>query len=245
MANAAYLEKLKDPRWQKLSAQVKDDAGWACAYCDAKDKTLTVHHSYYEWGLEPWEYPAESLHCLCEQCHEKYQAIYKAIKRQLGRIGLPETEELLGFALGLEAREFPETGIKVDSYEIASGVGANWLLDANDVLRYTEAGPGNGVVNGHSLEAIAEAERAEPERQVGRLLREKGWTGDDIEALAGLISRAPAFDRIAISEVFFLFRHFHSRLSLIDHYKRQVFALVNGFRLRERRDSVAAGEFNG
>ena len=34
-------------------------------------KNLHVHHTYYQRGLYPWEYPLESLQTLCWDCHEK------------------------------------------------------------------------------------------------------------------------------------------------------------------------------
>jgi len=32
---------------------------------------MHVHHTYYQEGLDPWEYPKESLQTLCWDCHEK------------------------------------------------------------------------------------------------------------------------------------------------------------------------------
>lgn len=34
-------------------------------------KQLEVHHTYYEKGLKPWEYPDDSLKTLCWICHKK------------------------------------------------------------------------------------------------------------------------------------------------------------------------------
>jgi hypothetical protein len=32
---------------------------------------MHVHHTYYQEGLNPWEYPKKSLQTLCWDCHEK------------------------------------------------------------------------------------------------------------------------------------------------------------------------------
>lgn len=66
---SSYAEKLKDPRWQKKRLQVLNHAKFRCQICGAKDRTLHVHHSYYEKGKEPWEYPTGSLISVCEDCH--------------------------------------------------------------------------------------------------------------------------------------------------------------------------------
>jgi 5-methylcytosine-specific restriction endonuclease McrA len=69
MAKPTYWELLKDPRWQRKRLEVMERDGFACVYCDSAEKTLNVHHSYYERGNAPWEYPDSSLHTLCEDCH--------------------------------------------------------------------------------------------------------------------------------------------------------------------------------
>jgi len=68
-----YSEKLRDPRWQKIRLQVFERDDWTCQMCDDSEKTLAVHHKYYEKGKEPWEYPLDALITLCEDCHtEEY-----------------------------------------------------------------------------------------------------------------------------------------------------------------------------
>lgn len=44
-------------------------AGFKCEDCK-EQKHLHIHHLFYQRGLEPWEYPNESLLALCEECHE-------------------------------------------------------------------------------------------------------------------------------------------------------------------------------
>jgi hypothetical protein len=34
-------------------------------------RNLNVHHTYYQSGKKPWEYPDESLITLCNPCHRK------------------------------------------------------------------------------------------------------------------------------------------------------------------------------
>jgi len=69
----SYYELLKHPKWQKRRLEVLQEAGFRCEECGAEDATLHVHHAYYEKGLAPWDYLAQSLHCLCENCHKRAQ----------------------------------------------------------------------------------------------------------------------------------------------------------------------------
>ena len=87
---AAYIEKLKDPRWQKMRLEIFKRDGWACRWCHAKKRTLAVHHLWYETEAEPWEATPESLLTVCESCHQteydsraKYEALLlEAIRRK-------------------------------------------------------------------------------------------------------------------------------------------------------------------
>lgn len=79
----SYKDKLKDVRWQKKRLEVLGRDKFRCMGClegaeTAEDSgstiTLHVHHTYYKKGLEPWEYPLDSLITLCEGCHSNESA---------------------------------------------------------------------------------------------------------------------------------------------------------------------------
>ena len=63
-----YLEKLQDPRWQKIRLRVLDRAGFKCECCGDIKTSLQVHHLIY--CGEPWDSKMEHLECLCRPCHE-------------------------------------------------------------------------------------------------------------------------------------------------------------------------------
>lgn len=67
----SYSDLLRNPRWQRKRLEVMQRADFKCERCGDGTVTLNVHHTYYERGRKPWEYPNESLECLCEPCHEK------------------------------------------------------------------------------------------------------------------------------------------------------------------------------
>lgn len=64
-----YLEKLKDPRWQKVRLKVFERDGFKCLACGRETETLHVHHLVYTDG-EPWDAPLENLETLCVDCHQ-------------------------------------------------------------------------------------------------------------------------------------------------------------------------------
>lgn len=65
-----YAQLLRDPRWQKKRLEIMQRDDFTCMRCYTSKETLNVHHCYYVFGRNPWEYENESLLTLCEHCHE-------------------------------------------------------------------------------------------------------------------------------------------------------------------------------
>lgn len=67
----SYIDKLKDPRWQKMRLKILERDEWICQICFSSEKTLHIHHKYYlnRNYVEPWDYPLDALITLCEECH--------------------------------------------------------------------------------------------------------------------------------------------------------------------------------
>ena len=66
-----YIEKLKDPRWQKKRLEILNRDEWYCQKCFDNETTLNVHHRYYLPKTDPWDYPESALIALCENCHSE------------------------------------------------------------------------------------------------------------------------------------------------------------------------------
>lgn len=81
-----YMERLRDPRWQRNRLAILERAEWRCEGCGTREVNLQIHHGYYERGLMPWEYPAEALYCLCDDCHERAESMKAEAYRELGLI---------------------------------------------------------------------------------------------------------------------------------------------------------------
>lgn len=92
-----YSEKFKDPRWQKVRLKIFERDDFTCQNCGAKGKTLSVHHKYYEYGMDPWDYPERSLVTLCPECHKSADLLRKSLRRELACSG---KEDLIFGILG-------------------------------------------------------------------------------------------------------------------------------------------------
>ena len=65
-----YAEQLKSPKWQKKRLEILERDDFACVACGDKERQLHVHHGYYEKDRLLWDYEEETLHTLCNHCHE-------------------------------------------------------------------------------------------------------------------------------------------------------------------------------
>src|SRR5579863_9895576 len=63
-----YIEKLKDPRWQKVRLKVLERDQWKCVLCNDEKHNLQIHHIAYK--NNPWDIPIKFLKTLCENCHK-------------------------------------------------------------------------------------------------------------------------------------------------------------------------------
>lgn len=92
-----------DPRWQRKRLEILSRDGWTCSSCGATDRTLHVHHGYYEAGAEPWDYPDDSLHTLCEACHEIMTVALKILRKRVARLTV---DQVVGLVISLSKPEF-------------------------------------------------------------------------------------------------------------------------------------------
>ena len=95
-----YADKLKDPRWQKKRLEVFELNEFTCEDCESKTEQLHIHHTYYQRGLMPWEYPNDSLKCLCEDCHRTRQNLELDVQKELSKLSLCELDMFFSYVFG-------------------------------------------------------------------------------------------------------------------------------------------------
>lgn len=147
-----YWELLQHPNWQRKRLEVLERAHFLCEACASGEKMLHVHHSYYEKGFAPWEYPLASLHALCEECHKSAQDKMALLHRQIGKLSLDDSEMLYGYALGLEAKNDLSAVLDVYGFEVACGIADCWTISVMELIDSVQ----DGVIDGHRLTAIKE-----------------------------------------------------------------------------------------
>lgn len=101
MSRKSYFELLKDPRWQRRRLEILQVTDFQCGNCEAKDKTLHVHHKLYRKGANPWEYADHELQALCEDCHAAEHAVREELAQVMALMEPYDLDRLLGYAQGM------------------------------------------------------------------------------------------------------------------------------------------------
>ena len=136
-----YLEKLKDPRWQKRRLEILSLNNFECQDCGAKNNNLHVHHLYYDKGREPWDYGDDTLMCLCDDCHTEARRkddLFNEYSKKIKKI-----PKFLNFYSGFmaaalwmfsyeEQKDLPD--IEVIDYEFALGVAGFFRMPIEKVI---------------------------------------------------------------------------------------------------------------
>ncbi len=66
--SARYRKMQTDSRWSHRRLEIMRRDGFLCRRCGGKGK-LNVHHRWYIYGRQPWQYSDRCLVTLCEKCH--------------------------------------------------------------------------------------------------------------------------------------------------------------------------------
>lgn len=78
-----YAEKLKDPRWQKKRLEIMQRDDFTCQVCKDNSTTLHIHHKFYIYGNDPWDYEDNCFLTLCADCHESEEMQIKEYSKLL------------------------------------------------------------------------------------------------------------------------------------------------------------------
>ena len=90
-----YSEKFKDPRWQQKRLRILERDDWQCKSCGDRDKTLNVHHIFYDKGKNPWEYDDDILITWCEACHSARHKLQKQILKGISEVTIYALKDIM------------------------------------------------------------------------------------------------------------------------------------------------------
>jgi hypothetical protein len=65
-----YSKKLQNPNWQRKRLEILQRDNFKCIQCNSENKELHVHHRWYQFGKDIWDYPNTCFETLCYECHQ-------------------------------------------------------------------------------------------------------------------------------------------------------------------------------
>jgi hypothetical protein len=125
-----FQAQYRRPEWQRKRLEIMDRDGWACTHCDNPGRELQIHHAFYSGKRKPWEYPDESLHTLCKECHEEFEIIRKRMLEEIGTLPLSLPMQVLGYIVAAkhDENDLYDRQFKIETYEMGVGVSHYWGL---------------------------------------------------------------------------------------------------------------------
>lgn len=154
-----YSEMLKHPKWQEKRLRILERSQFMCDVCSETEKTLSVHHGYYEKGRKPWEYPDESLHCLCEDCHREIGELMARIKRELGKVYPGDLESVLGYICGTTLVPASDAAFIIDGSDFSNGVCDAFRVEHESATDIASSNNSDGIVSVEQLRDLRVSQR--------------------------------------------------------------------------------------
>ena len=98
MDSRTYVEKLRDPRWQRRRLEIFQRDNWTCQLCSRTDLELHVHH-LYRTTKDPWDEPdlrltVESL-LKSFRLHRENELLVADLKRKNSELETERAQQLL------------------------------------------------------------------------------------------------------------------------------------------------------
>lgn len=141
MSKSTFFAKYKDPRWQKKRLEIMERDGFKCTCCHSDEKTLNVHHRWYEKDKDPWDYPNTCYDTLCEDCHDLVKKVKVQINKSINSIHPSAFSIIDGFLEMLSltlnnANTKTMVGGGIPSTDFYKGISYFLKCDPNKLKRY-------------------------------------------------------------------------------------------------------------
>ncbi len=138
--------------WRKKRAEVLARADHACEECGATDKRLDIHHRYYESGKAKWDYPIDTLACLCPRCHGLADEQRRTLVRATGKLVSTDVDRACGYMDAVSTEYSADATIVLRTYEYAMGAADFFSVDPGELIRMADV---SGAVKVSTVFAIS------------------------------------------------------------------------------------------
>ena len=101
-----YQTELNSDKWKQFARNMRSLKGNFCNSCRMGNKVTNVHHVFYDPDRQPWEYAADEVVILCEDCHKRLHSHLNAFRKHVfGKLS-PNTFQVLNGALSVGLAQY-------------------------------------------------------------------------------------------------------------------------------------------
>lgn len=100
-----YQDQLRSPEWAARSLKKRQDQPY-CSYCKRGNVSLNVHHIFYDWDRNLWEYDDSELVVCCEVCHEAMTKELQSFRKHVFGKLTPQSMKALNAALAVALEQY-------------------------------------------------------------------------------------------------------------------------------------------
>ncbi len=121
--NGSYREKLQNPLWADFAKSMRNLRGNSCQLCRQRG-VLQVHHWFYDFNREPWEYSPDEVAVLCEDCHHSFHEQLQSFRKFIfGKLS-PQAFQVLNGSLAVALDHYDPLLFVYAVAEMASSPGS-------------------------------------------------------------------------------------------------------------------------
>lgn len=96
----SYGSKLGTPEWREFSRAIRKDRNF-CECCKMGDRGTQVHHLFYDFEREPWEYSGDEVVVLCSSCHKELHERLQDFRKYVFKFLNPNLFKILNGCLAV------------------------------------------------------------------------------------------------------------------------------------------------
>lgn len=105
LSGNSYKQQVGSSQWRNFAAAVRSKRK-ACECCRRSDVELHVHHLFYDFKKNLWEYDDDEVIVLCRGCHEEIHEQLKKFRKFVFRYLNGQTFQVLNGALAVALTQY-------------------------------------------------------------------------------------------------------------------------------------------
>lgn len=105
LGSESYKRQLSDPRWHTFAGSIRAKRNY-CEVCRRTDVALQVHHTFYDFDRQLWDYGENEVMVLCVGCHRELHDELTQFRKWVFKYLNPQSFRVLNGALAVGLTQY-------------------------------------------------------------------------------------------------------------------------------------------